>query len=502
MSSYRHRRRGIATPLVLLLAASLCGCSAVGPDYVQPDLGAPQQWSAAQEPPSPAPGLAQNRWWQAFGDPLLDHLIDEADRGSLDLAQAQARVRQARAAWLTADAARLPNVNASASVNRSDSSNNTAAAALASNKGPTSVYLAGFDASWEIDVFGGLRRAEESARASLEASTANLDATRLSLRGELARNYIELRASQAQLDIVRANTESQRQTVDVTRERYRLGLTSYLDVSQAEAQRAATEANIPVLTAAIAQSIHRLGILVGREPAALKAELSTSAPLPADTGLSAVGLPAELLARRPDLRAAERNLAAASADIGVATANLYPKFDLTLGLGLQSNQASRFAEQSSRYWSIVPGLALPVFNGGRTQAQIASRQAIFDEALARYRAAYHSALEDVENALTNYYAERLRQVALAEAVNANLQAVSLARDRYRRGLTTFLDVLTAEGALFNAQRNLSQSQANLLTDLVALHKALGGGWRSAADPQADNTGPGSLASGLQAYPAR
>lgn len=496
------RPEHLATALAAVLTAGLCACSTVGPDYVQPDLCIPQQWSAAQGPSHPAQGLAQNRWWQAFGDPVLDRLIDEADRSSLDLAQAQARVRQARAAWLTAGAARLPNINASASVSRSDGSNNMAAAAFTSNKGPSSAYLAGFDASWELDVFGGLHRAEESARASLDANIASLDGTRLSLRSELARNYIELRASQAQLDIVRASTESQRQTVDVTRERYRLGLTSYLDVSQADAQRAATEANIPALSAAIAQSIHRLGILVGREPAALKVELSAPTPLPADTGLGAIGLPAELLARRPDLRAAERNLAAASADIGVATANLYPKFDLTLGLGLQSNQTSRFAEQSSRYWSIVPGLALPVFNGGRTQAQIASRQALFDEALARYRSAYHSALEDVENALTNYYAEKSRQVTLTEAVSANQQAVTLAKDRYRRGLTTFLDVLTTENGLFNAQRNLSQSQANLLTDLVALHKALGGGWQSETSMLTDGAAPGSLASGLQVSPAR
>jgi len=454
----------------------LSGCAAVGPDYQQPVLAAPTQWSATQELTAAAPRLAQAAWWQAFNDPILTGLIEQADQTSLDLVQARARIVQARSELTIAGAARLPALNASGSVTRSDASNNTAAGALATNKGASTVYLAGFDASWEIDVFGGLRRGVEVAQARVDASVESLHATMLTLRGELARNYVALRANQEQLEITRHSVAAMQQTLEVTRERYRLGLISYLDVAQAAAQKSATEADIPTLEAAIKQSIHRLAILCGQEPNALKAQLAEPRPMPSYAGLIATGLPAELLARRPDLRQAERQLAAASADIGVATAGLYPKFDLTLGLGLQSNNASHFFERASRYWSIIPGISLPLFTGGKTTALIESKRAAYDESLALYRATFNTALEDVENALAAWYAEQARQQTLADAVAANTDAVKLAQESYRRGLTTFLNVLTAENSLFTTQRSLSQSKANLLTDLVALNKALGGGW--------------------------
>jgi outer membrane protein, multidrug efflux system len=257
---------------------------------------------------------------------------------------------------------------------------------------------------------------------------------------------------------------------------YQLGLTSFLDVAQAEAQKVTTESNIPTLEATSKQSIHRLGILLAQEPNALKTVLSVARPLPKIEGLIATGLPSELLHRRPDLRQAERQLAVASADIGVATAGLYPTFDLTLGLGLQASSASKFMETSSRYWSIVPGVSLPLLDGGKTRANIAGKQAIFDESLAKYRAAYNSALEDVENALTAYYAERAKHLLLVESVRVNEEAVATASERYRRGLTTFLDVLTTQQAFYSAQSSLSQSDANQLTNMVSLYKALGGGW--------------------------
>jgi len=465
------RRQLLASGMLLL-----SGCAAVGPDYQLPVLAAPTQWSETQELTAAAPQLAPAAWWQNFNDPLLNGLIEQADQASLDLAQARARIVQARSDLTIAGAARLPALNASGSVTRSDSSNNTATSALTANNGTGTVYLAGFDAGWEIDVFGGLRRGIEAAQARVDASVESLHATLLTLRGELVRNYVALRANQEQLEITRQSVAAMQQTLEVTRERYRLGLISYLDVAQAAAQKSATESDIPTLEAAIKQSIHRLAILCGQEPSALKSQLAEPYPMPSYAGLIATGLPAELLARRPDLRQAERQLAAASADIGVATAELYPKFDLTLGLGLQSNNASHFFERASRYWSVVPGISLPLFTGGKTTALIESKRAVYDEALALYRATFNTALEDVENALAAWYAEQTRQQTLAEAVTANTDAVKLAQESYRRGLTTFLNVLTAENSLFTTQRNLSQSKANLLTDLVALNKALGGGW--------------------------
>ena len=458
----------------MALALLLCGCAPVGPDYQQPTLESPTHWAGSAATGQQTPDLVQTAWWRAFNDPLLDRMIDQAMDANLGLEQARARVTQARAEVVQAGAAGLPQVNTAGAVTRSRRSGNVAAA----GSGQTgTLYQAGFDAGWEIDVFGGVRRSVESAQARLEVSIEDLHGATLTLLGDVARNYIELRARQAQLQITRNNLATQQDTVALTQERYRLGLTSYLDVTQAEAQQTATQANIPPLETAIKASMHRLAILLAKPPAALDAELAASRPLPAVEGLLVPGLPAELLARRPDLRAAERQLAAASADIGVATAQLYPSFDLTLGLGLQSTSSSTFLERASRYWSIVPGVALPLYDGGRRRAAIEGRQAVYDETLARFRAAYNSALEDVENGLAAYYAERDRNRILAESVRVSGGALALALDRYRRGLTTFLDVLAAQRALYLAQSNLTESNGRQLTDLVALYKALGGGWR-------------------------
>ena len=462
------------TPRVAIfcLFALLSGCAAVGPNYQRPELETPLQWRESKEQAPIAPALEKTAWWQAFGDPLLNRLIAQAAKNNLDLEQARARIKQARAALVLAGAPGLPAVNAGGTVTRSAGSKNL----LPTGSSTPTVYQAGFDASWEIDVFGGVRRSVEGAQAKLDASIEDLHATLLTLLGDVTKNYVDLRANQAQLQITHHNLEIQQETVAVTRKRYQLGLTSSLEVAQAEAQKATTESNIPTLEAASKQSIHRLGILLAREPNALKIELLAERPLPKVEGLIATGLPSELLHRRPDLRQAERQLAAASADIGVATAGLYPTFDLTLGLGLQASSASKFMETSSRYWSIVPGISLPLLDGGKARANIAGKQAVFDENLAKYRSAYNSALEDVENALTAYYAERAKHLLLVESVRVNEEAVATASERYRRGLTTFLDVLTTQQALYSAHSSLSQSDANQLTDLVSLYKALGGGW--------------------------
>jgi NodT family efflux transporter outer membrane factor (OMF) lipoprotein len=413
-------------------------------------------------------------WWEAFGDPTLTGLVRRATGGSLTLQQAQARILQARAALGSAKADQWPSVTATAQASRSRTSTNAVTPTGAA--GAATLFQAGFDTSWELDLFGGKRKAWEAAQARYEASVEDLRATLLSLAGDVASNYITLRGNQALLEVTRQNAETQRQAVNITEERQRLGLTSGLDAAQARAQLAATEAELPALEASIRQSSHRLGVLLGLEPTALVAELSQTKPLPAAQGAVAIGLPLELLARRPDLRSAERNLNAALADVGVARADLYPKFDLTLGLGLQSAGASTFTSISSRYWSIVPGLSLPVFNRGAIKANLAKKEGVYQEALAGFQASYHSALEDVENALANYYAERARAAGLAEALSQSRLALALAQERYRRGLTSFLDVLTAQSSVHTAQRSLTQSQAQILTDLVALHKALGGGW--------------------------
>jgi outer membrane protein, multidrug efflux system len=465
------RPRRLAIVLVLLCL----GCASVGPDYKRPAIEAPGQWTESAEPLAAALSLEDRAWWKSFGDPHLNNLVEQAVKSNLDLAQARARIVQARSDLISAGAAALPTVSATGVVTRSQNSENDGSLIT----DPTTIYKIGFDASWEIDVFGGLRRKREVYRAKLDASVEDLRATLLTLLGDVAQNYVDLRANQEQLDITRRNAEAQRETVAVTKERYKMGLTSYLDVAQAEAQLKSTESNIPTYEISIKQSIHRLGVLLGRFPDALKVELSKSGPLPKIWVSTETGLPSELLTRRPDLRKAERQLAAASADIGVATADLYPKFDLSMGLGLQSNSTGNLLQTASRYWSVVPAVSLPLFTGGKTRAAIESKRAVYDENLAKYRSTFNNALEEVENALISCRAQRERHSILADSSAAYEDALKLANERYRMGLTNFLDVLDAEKSLYGVQISQSQSKAKLVTSLVSLNKALGGGWKAA-----------------------
>jgi NodT family efflux transporter outer membrane factor (OMF) lipoprotein len=451
------------------------GCANVQTRFDKPTLQAPARWAEGGSDAT-APALDQTAWWKSFGDPTLDDLMARAIQGSLSVQQAQARILQARATLGSAKADQWPSVNGTASLTRSKDSAN--ALTTGASAAATTLYQAGFDASWELDLFGGKRQAREAAQARLEASVEDLRDVVLTLLGDVATNYITLRSNQALLEITQQSAESQRQTAEVTEERYRLGLISYLDVAQAKAQLSSTTSGIPTLQASIKQSIHRLGILLGQEPNALMGELSQATALPSSQSAIAPGLPSELLSRRPDLRKAEYDLAAAMADVGVAKADLYPKFDLTLGLGLQSLNTSNFATASSRYWSVIPGLSLPIFNRGQVKAVVAQKQAVYNEKLAAFRASYHTALEDVENALSSYYAEQGRRQSLEESLRHNQEALNLAQERYHRGLTSFLDVLTAQTSLHTAQSSLSQSDAQLLTDLVSLYKALGGGWNA------------------------
>jgi outer membrane protein, multidrug efflux system len=469
---------------VICLIVLLDGCASVGPNYRRPVLAAPAKWAESQEQAGMALALEEIAWWKAFGDPVLNGLMEQAAKTNLDLEQARLRIVQARADIKKAGAVALPSVQATGSVTRSEGGITTLTTGSSSPESlaaaPRTIFQAGFDASWEIDVFGGTRRSVEAARARLEASVEDLRSNLLTLLGDVAKNYVDLRANQAQLEITRRNVEAQQETVEVTRERFKLGLTTYLDVAQAEAQKAATESNLPTIEAAIKQSIHRLGILLGKEPNALKTKLAAIRALPQPNRVMATGLPSDLLVRRPDLRQVERQLAAASADIGVAKAELYPKFDLTAGLGLQGDNMSRFLKISSgRYWSVIPGVTWNLFDGGKARATVQNKQAVYEENLAKYRSSFIKALEDVENSLAAYYAEQTKHRTLVESVRANQEAVTLAKECYRRGLTTFLDVLTAENSLYTAQSNLSQSEANLLTDLISLYKALGGGWDAA-----------------------
>jgi len=510
-------RPAFAFAVALCPAVLLGGCLAVGPDYRPPSFDAPPRFvqtagqgrESGPEPAGAAQDMENAAWWASFDDPILDHLIATAMAENLDMVQAGARVRQARADVKTARAALFPTVDVTGSSTTSangllDAGTGTTAFSGGGSGGgssgasstvggtenasttttTTTLFTAGFDAAWEIDIFGGKRREREAAQATLEAGIWDMEATRLTLLAEVAENYMELRAAQEQLDIARRNLKSQEETVAVTRERFRLGLTSRLDVAQAEGQAASTAADPPRLAATVSRAIHRLGVLTGQPPENLVALLSPSRPQPSVAlAVAATGLPAGLMARRPDLRRAERQLAAASAEIGAALAELYPRFDLTAGLGLQGVSPSNVAGFSTWYWSAIPGVSWPLFDMGSARAGVDKKRALFDEALAAYRQAFHTALEDVENALADYYAESERRQRLAASVAAYEQARHLAEIRYGKGLTTFLDVLVIDASLYAAQTELSQSEAALRVSLVSLYKALGGGWKAAANPQ-------------------
>ncbi len=344
------------------------------------------------------------------------------------------------------------------------------------------LFDAGFDASWEIDVFGGIRRSVEAADADIGASEENLRDVLVSLLAEVARNYLQLRGDQLRLSIAAENIRAQQQTLELTQARYDAGLSNELDVAQAKAQLAGTEAQVPRLESSARQAIHQLGVLLGKDPGALLAELSEQAPIPFGPPEVPVGLPSELLRRRPDVRRAEQELAAATARIGVATADLFPKFFLTGAVGQQSVNFSDITLPESRFYSFGPSISWPVFAGGRIRANIRVQDARQEQAAILYEQSVLNALKDVEDALVAYSKEQQTRKSLKESTEATRKAVDISNELYSQGLVDFLNVLINQRALFQSQDSLAQSDQLVSQNLVALFKALGGGWEVPPSP--------------------
>jgi NodT family efflux transporter outer membrane factor (OMF) lipoprotein len=492
-------------------AAALAGC-AVGPDYKPPQVKTPAQYvgaattqPATQSTTTAAPVL--NAWWTTFNDPVLDRLMEQAKQSNLDLRIAEARLREARAQRGVVSADYYPTLDATAGYSRSKSSRNSfpggvsTGAGAGTGTGGTGVtgatsgssaslgqerdlWQAGFDAAWEVDVFGGVQRSVEAADADIEASTAELQNVLVSLLGEVARNYVELRGFQRQIAIAENNAKAQEQTLSLTQAKFKAGISSDLDVARAEAQVSSTRATIPSFEAAAQQTAHRIAVLLGQAPEALIAELGKPQAVPVPPPEIAVGLPSDLLRRRPDIRSAERQLAAATARIGIATSDLFPRFTLNGALGLQSSSFSNWADSNSTFWSIGPGLRWPIFNAGRIRANIRVQNARTDAALANYQNTVLQSLEEVENALVAFDREQARRRILSSAVASNSRAVDLSQQLYQRGVSPFLDVLDAQRALYLSQDELSQSDTNVSANAVALFKALGGGWQPEQTAQA------------------
>lgn len=493
------RQHNFIRAVPIVVACVVAGCT-VGPNYRTPQEALPAAWTSN---PTTHPSttttqpIAITQWWATFNDPVLNSLVNRAVQANLDIRQAKARVLEARARRLSAGAANYPSIEFNPSYQHTRISPNGVAgfaggAAPSPNPQPGAtgagaipgsafssefdLYQAGFDANWEIDIFGGIRRNVEAATADLQASVESQRDVLLTVLGEVARNYIELRGAQRELEIAKKNLQSQREVLELTRDRAGKGLSPQIDVIRAQSQVSATAAEIPNLQTAISGSIDRLALLLAQAPETMPAELAQTTPIPAAPPRVPVGLPSDLLRRRPDIRRAERELAAATARIGVATADLFPRFSLTGAAGLQSLDASSLFDWNSRFYSIGPQIRWNVFNAGQVRANIDVQNARQQAALAAYQKSVLGALQEVHSALIAFGNEQDRREFLQSAVASDRQALSLAQQLYRQGLADFITVLDAQRTLFTSEDALARSDATVSADLVSLYKALGGGW--------------------------
>ena len=477
--------------LAVLSGLCLIGC-AVGPNYRRPEPNAPKTWNrtdATQPPVADASAQGDlSQWWRGLNDPLLSELVDEAQRQSLDLRMARARLRQARALLAVAGAGRFPSVAGSASATHSES---TAGAGVASGGAATiagNQLSAGFDASWELDVFGGVHRNVEAAVADEESASASLDGARVSLVAEVARNYVSVRSLQIRLGIALTNATVQNATHELTQFRAQAGLASAQDVYQARANREQTLAQVPSLQLSLAEAEHRLEILLGLAPGTLQTRLAPQRPLPEIPSRVAVGIPADTLRQRPDVRAAERNLAAQTARVGVAEAARYPSFKLSGSVGLESLVQGATGNSAGAFYSLLGGVTAPFFNAGRLKGQAQAQDAVREEAQVTYEQAVLTALQEVEDALVALAKSRERGEALARAAEAVRAAAELARQRYSAGVIDFQSVIDTERTALTVEDSLASTRADVVLSLISLYKALGGGWSPGKASPADEKG--------------
>jgi len=479
------------------LSLTLAGCKA-GPDYRPPQTAVDGSFEPLPEKASAQPYALTGgssraaEWWTTLNDPVLNSLIEQAIQANHDLRLAAARVREARARRTIVGAGQYPEVDANAAYSRNRFSKNAApynAFNLPGFPWGFDLYQAGFDASWELDVFGAVRRSVEAANAGLEASMEDRRSVLVSVLAEVARNYVELRGYQQQFEISDRNLQTQRQTLELAADRTRKGAATQLDVSRAAALVSTTEARLPLLRNLQWQAMHRLAVLIGQQPGALVQTLSEARPVPVPPAEVPIGVPAELLRRRPDIRRAERDLAAATARVGIAKADLYPRFSLTGSFSLQSSNFSDLGRWDSRTFGFGPAVLWPIFDAGRLRAVVQASDAQQEQALVRYEQTVLQSLEEVHDAISAFITEQDRRKSLQEAVRASQESTDLAEDLYRKGLTDFTSVLDSERQLYQAQETLVQSETAVTTSLVALYKALGGGWEMALPAQQGVPGP-------------
>jgi NodT family efflux transporter outer membrane factor (OMF) lipoprotein len=455
----------------------LTGCAPVGPDYTPIKPEAPERWGAAMagglSATQPDPDtLAQ--WWTIFNDHELSSLEERAVNGNLELQTAQSRIQEARALRGINQSRLFPAVGASAAASKIRSSESGGTGK------EIDFYTAGFDAGWELDIFGGLRRSVEASQADLEASQVNLDSVLISLMAEVALNYVDVRIFQAQLTLTRANIKTQEESYKLNRSRNQAGIIDELAVQESLRILESSRSQIPAIETRLSAAKNRLAVLLGRQPGEFALELAEKKAIPALPVTVAIGIPAETLRRRPDIRFAERALAAQTARVGVATADLYPKFRLTGTIGIESVDSGDFLDWGSRFWSIGPSASWNVFDAGEIRQNIEVQTARQEQALIQYQQTVLKAQEEVENALVAYAKEQRRRDSLDKAATAAQRAELLARDKYQAGLVDFNNVLDAQRSLLLLQNELNLSTGAATANLVRLYKSLGGGWEYAS----------------------
>jgi NodT family efflux transporter outer membrane factor (OMF) lipoprotein len=499
--------------ILTLMAAGFGGCT-VGPNYHEPKIPMPAHFgelsgtNANAERSRAKESSPEAAWWRTFNDPELDKLIAAALRENLNLRIAAERIREARYQRSIIAADLFPNIDADGAFLHARGSKNVLLPLGGSGAGgdppvapppgsvgpspfsneltpfgkgglpgvTSSLYQIGFDSTWELDVFGGNRRRLESGAANLTAAVESLRGVGVSLMAEVAVNYLQLRGTQERLSIALKNLASQQETLELATSRAKAGLTSQADVTRAAAQVAITAASIAPLETSARQYIHAISTLLSREPTALQAELSLGTPLPVAPPKIPVGLPSELLKRRPDIRRAERLIAAANAQVGTAKADLFPKFGLTGSIGLDSTSTQNLFNLQSHYFLVSPTATWRVFDAGRILSNVALQKATEREAEMQYRSTILTAFREVEDALVAYSQEQAHHESLTKAMEQTEDSLRLVRSQYQNGLANFLDVLDAERSVLSIQDQVAISKQSITTDVVALYKALGGGW--------------------------
>lgn len=471
--------------LMLVMFPLLLSACAVGPNYRRPQTSVPPQWTApATTGTRPGVEPVNDEWWKSFNDFELQSLIQRAAAANYDVKLSIGHVEEARAAAGFAKSGFYPQVGAGVSAERA---RQIGVGLVSSPQNPGTArpqifpyeinnYQGRFDASWELDIFGRIRRQREASKADLRAAAEDHHNVLITVFGDVARYYAELRGYQLRLAIANKNVSIAEDELKLTRDLAQAGQVTQRDVAQAEAQLESVRAQVPQLNSAIEVSIHRLGVLTGQQPGALESELKTQSLLPVLPPDVPVGLPSDLLARRPDVRTAEAQLAAATARAGVAKADYFPTFTLFGSAGRQAAQLHDLTLGLGNFFSAGPSVSVPAFTGGRIRSNVAVQNARIKEAQAQYQKTILIALEETENALTNYAEEQSRRDHLQATVRASQEALDLTNAQYRAGLADFLAVLDSERTLFENQDLLAQSQTALVTNLVALYKALGGGW--------------------------